>query len=567
MIRHTRRSDLATSTLNSAEEQVIPGRPILPRASRRRGLPFHPLLIAAFPILGLYAHNIDEVPLREIWRPLGFALLGTMAVWILFSLLTRHIRKAALAATAVVLVFFSYGHVSSLLPYEMRDATGPLCLAGLSVLLFVLCRSRRRLVDATVVLNLASVALLVPSCLVIGPKLIARPSETTPSAALRGDLVYRRGGMTQTDHRSRPVPTAAAANLPDIYYIILDGYGRSDSLKTFYDFDNTPFLRALEERGFYVARHSRANYAQTGDSLPTSLNMNYLDVLLRERGQTENLFETQRRMIDENAVAACLRQRGYRYVYLWTGNDVTRVDTADLELDSDSLTPPSTFEAQVLGLSALGAAPQPAITGAFAGDYERHRGYILTAFHNLNVVARLPYPKFVFAHISAPHPPFVFGPNGEAVNPRYPYTENDGSLLLGRITRQQYRSGYVAQLRYVNRRVLEAVDAIIRQSHRPPIMILQGDHGSRMNLDWSSQAKTDLREPFSILNAYLVPPRVRRHLYDSITPVNSFRIMLTSLFGANYPPLPDRSFFATPDHPLRFTEVTNLIPRFIAGQP
>jgi hypothetical protein len=219
----------------------------------------------------------------------------------------------------------------------------------------------------------------------------------------------------------------------------------------------------------------------------------------------------------------------------------------------------------VLGLTALSAAPQtPAVSSGIAADYDLHRAYLLSAFHHLDSVATLPYPKFVFAHILAPHPPFVFGPNGEAVHPSYPYNEADGSQLLriGRISREEYKLGYISQLRYINRRVLEAVDAILQQSARPPIIILQGDHGSRMNLDWDSQEKTDLREPFSILNAYFVPPRVRRNLYDSITPVNSFRILLNSLFGAHYPPLPDRSFFAVPNDPLHFREVTDLIPKF-----
>src|SRR5262249_14491375 len=188
--------------------------------------------------------------------------------------------------------------------------------------------------------------------------------------------------------------------------------------------------------------------------------------------------------------------------------------------------------------------------GAFGIEaaYYLHREFLLAAFLHLDAVAALPCPKFVFAHIMAPHPPFVFGAKGEAVRPRYPYNEADGSQLLqmGKITREEYQTGYINQLLYINRRVLEAVDAILKQSRRPPIIILQGDHGSRMNVDWDSLEKTDLREPFSIFNAYLVPPRVRRHLYDNITPVNSFRIVLTSMFGADYPPLPDRSFFSTP---------------------
>ena len=208
--------------------------------------------------------------------------------------------------------------------------------------------------------------------------------------------------------------------------------------------------------------------------------------------------------------------------------------------------------------------PTPQISKGIAGEYDLHRAFIRTAFTSLDSVAKLPYPKFVFAHILAPHPPFVFGSNGEAINPRYPYNEADGSQLLRthQITRQEYKSRYIGQLQYINGRVLEAVDAIIRQSDRPPIIIVQGDHGSRLNVDWDSQARTDLREPFSILNAYLVPAQVRRHLYDTITPVNSFRVLLTNLFGADYPVLPDRSFFAAAGQPLHFSEVTALIPEF-----
>jgi hypothetical protein len=571
LLNHKTGSGSAAKSSGSTEEQgtreLSP-----PGASRLQGFPFHPLLFAAFPILNLYVHNIEEVPLQQIWRPLGLALLGSMMIWVFVSLLTRHVRKAALIASPLILAFFSYGHVANLLPDGLYSAAVPACIVGLLILLLILFKSRGTLVHATNAMNLAAGALLILNCLAVIPRLITKMPETAPPLVLPGDRFSPKGGGTQDrgDHtpavrRPKAVSAAEAAKLPDIYYIVLDAYGRSDSLKTFYGYDNTPFLHALEERGFYISRHSRANYAQTDYCLPTSLNMNYLDGLLQTHGAADNLFETLRRMIDENAVVDYLRNLGYHYVNIWTGSSVTQVDTADLKLYYNSVNPPSTFEGQVLGLTALSAAPQTlAVSSGIAADYDLHRAYLLSAFHHLDSVATLPYPKFVFAHILAPHPPFVFGPNGEAVHPSYPYNEADGSQLLriGRISREEYKLGYISQLRYINRRVLEAVDAILQQSARPPIIILQGDHGSRMNLDWDSQEKTDLREPFSILNAYFVPPRVRRNLYDSITPVNSFRILLNSLFGAHYPPLPDRSFFAVPNDPLHFREVTDLIPKF-----
>ena len=151
--------------------------------------------------------------------------------------------------------------------------------------------------------------------------------------------------------------------------------------------------------------------------------------------------------------------------------------------------------------------------------------------------------------------------HGEPLVPPYPYSDADGSLLLRshKITREEYQQGYAAQLQYINRRVLRAVDNILRQSARRPIIIIQGDHGSRLNVDWESESKTDLREPFSILNAYLVPPQVRSKLYDTITPVNSFRVVLSSMFGAHYPLLPDRSYFSLPNLPMAFHDVTNSI--------
>ena len=54
-----------------------------------------------------------------------------------------------------------------------------------------------------------------------------------------------------------------------------------------------------------------------------------------------------------------------------------------------------------------------------------------------------------------------------------------------------------------------------------------------------------------------VPAPVRKRLYENITPVNSFRILLSTMFGADLPPLPDRSYFPVPGSPTHFSEVTN----------
>lgn len=521
-------------------------------------LPFHPFLFAAFPLLALYSLNIGQIPIEQIYRPVGLALLAALAVWTLLGLLTGNLRKSALATSVLMLLFFSYGHLVNLSRDTVRPLVAPVCLIAAVGMLFGILRTRRSLQEATRALNLTALLLLAPSVWTIGLSLW---SGTGSGRAPSDRLVHADTlPAVSTTHRHRTLAQARSKDQPDVYYIILDAYGRDDSLRAFYDYDNTPFLKELEKRGFYIARHSRANYDQTGLCVASALNMNYLDELADPLGTQGANMEPVRQMIDDNEVAAVLSKRGYHFVSVSSGASQTRIDTADLLLKHD--TPVSTFENSALGLTALSAAPQTE-----RSRYDEHRKSLLSVFENLNSVPQLPYSKFVFAHVLAPHPPFVLGENGEAVYPTGAFDMADASWLLGRITPEQYKSRYIAQLKYVNKRALEAIDAILSKSRTRPVIILQGDHGSRMNLDWDSLDRTDLREPFSILNAYYVPDKVRKSLYDTITPVNSFRLVLSNLFGEKYRKISDRSFYSTASEPLHFSEVTKLIPKFNGQTP
>lgn len=536
---------------------------------RRRVVPVHPLFIAAFPVLALYASNLGELNLAQIVRPLLVALVVTVGLWALVGGLTRSVLKGALCASAAVLAFFSYGHIVRLSPAPLQPLAMPLCIGAVALVGVWSVRTRGDLRQATAIVNLASLVLVAPSCWDIGVYQVqtwrmqagSEPAVgATALPALPGRRAHVEPAAAHVQRPRTPAPPPARADLPDIYYIILDAYARQDSLRTFYAFDNEPFLRALEARGFYIARQSRSNYDETPLSLACSLNMKYLDDSVRAAAVAPNDTEPLRRMVDENRIAALLRPLGYHYVFISSGASQTRNETADLELGEGEGV--SGFEEQVIGISALGASSHTR-----ASQHEQHRAGVRAGFGYLETVARLRYPKFVFAHIMAPHPPFVFGADGSAVNDDRPFSYDDGSMLLGSITRDEYRAGYTAQLAYVNRRTLAAVDAILRLSKRRPIIIIQGDHGSRMNMDWTSLERTDLREPFSILNAYLVPSRVRRGLYPTISPVNSFRVVLSREFGWSLPLLPDRTFYSTAAEPYAFTEVTRLIPDMASGKP
>jgi len=91
------------------------------------------------------------------------------------------------------------------------------------------------------------------------------------------------------------------------------------------------------------------------------------------------------------------------------------------------------------------------------------------------------------------------------------------------------------------------------------IIILQGDHGPGAFYNMLELDNSCVYERFSILNAYYFPNGDYQLLYPSVTPVNSFRVVLNRYFGAQLDLLEDRSYYASWSSPYLFTDVTDQI--------
>ena len=77
-------------------------------------LPLHPLLLAAYAVLFVYAANIDEVLPPDLVLPLAVALAGCRGgAAAVRAALPRPARRGALLASAIVVAFAFFGHVGS----------------------------------------------------------------------------------------------------------------------------------------------------------------------------------------------------------------------------------------------------------------------------------------------------------------------------------------------------------------------------------------------------------------------------------------------------------------------
>jgi hypothetical protein len=329
----------------------------------------------------------------------------------------------------------------------------------------------------------------------------------------------------------------ADGNKPDIYYIILDGYGRSDILKNIYEYDNSDFLNSLKELGFYIADCSQSNYAQTEFSLVSSLNYNYLEEL------GDHLFSEKidrpalDYLIKHSALRRNLEAAGYKTVAFATGFDWTQLDDADYYLGPEpSFARLNEFERLLITTTFVRIIQSVNLDEQYA-DPELYRERTLFVLDKLDKLSYIKEPKFVFVHLIIPHPPYVFGPTGETVEP-----------IDAGATRSELAVQYRDQAIYISSRMQEIVPKIIANSTTPPIIIIQGDHGPTV--------PSNPQQRMSNLNVYYLPG-VDVPLQPTLTPVNTFRVIFNAYFGQNLELLEDVSLYSSYDDPVNFKTIRN----------
>jgi hypothetical protein len=497
--------------------------------------PWYPLLVNTYAVLALFAYNISDVNHNVVWRPLIIVLVVTIVFLVFGRFWLDDWERPAFMVGILGILFFSYGHVVTWLgARNIRTslAIGLVYLALVGIGLWATAHPPIHMGQLTGPFNFtALILLLFPLATIVPSFFSGGPSSRS------------------NDHVSGSADSSAPINqtLPDIYYIILDSYTRADLLKEAYGYDNSQFILDLEHMGFYIAPCSQSNYSRTELSLGSSLNMEYLQNLNPQfvPGNIDRapLWE----ILKHGAVRRILEGAGYRTVAFATGFPWSQLDDADVYLEPSPLWNQLTeFEALLIDTTAGRAIEDLGLINLDEAAGARYRERTLFVLNKFDDLAHMKGPKFVFIHIIPPHPPFVFGPDGEYIDPKLFLNADD------KYTPSAYSDGYQRQLTFINGQIESAVERLIANSSTPPVIVIQGDHGPWLQ-------PHDKR--FRILNAYFLPGH-RDSLYPSVSPVNTFRILLNSYFGGHYKLLKDISYDSPVPHIYNFSPV----PYLCAGQ-
>ena len=504
--------------------------------------PWYPWPAAAIPILHFLTNNPLYFNVSDAVVPLGVALAIVTGCMGLLRLWLKDWYRPALAVTGVIVVFFGYGHLERALDGRINDRdlfAGAVVLGAAMVAAAV--RAGSLDVRRAQFLNFTAAVLLVFSLTGFASGACAMAAQGRQTASLTTEELMAHLPPLNLDD--------ATAERPDIYYIILDSYGRDGGLG---QFDNSEFLQELDRRGFYVASKSTSNYTSTIRAISSLLNMAYLEDLGERTPATDqDLVDATRR----NALVSILRSFGYTYVHLASGFELTdQAPDADIfvtfapagVIASDRGIEPGTAHyaytasgdslpgGRFLHELILTTALRPIASQRFApGDDEPYGWWAaprtLQMFNFLSAPLNVTGPKFVFAHIVKPHPPATFDRHGNRV---------DGvaeSYAFGDDHDPSVPNAYIGQLIYINALVLSMIDDILRNADHEPIIVIASDHGSGGYADpapgfWNAT-----------LAAFHLPNGGNDGMYPSISSVNHFRYILDFYFNLGLGLLEDRT--------------------------
>ncbi len=516
-------------------------------------IPFHVFFFASYSSLHLLSSNLTEVSIQSVFRPLILTLLFAGALYFLLNLILN--QRAEIFASFLILLFFSYGFMYDVLKLDTvfsgklghHKILAPIYLAIFFMGMIYLFQKlkKEKLDDLRSLLNYTSIFLLLfPSAGIIRYQIENSQPQTVNSNQVAKYSSEWQEILDSNIQLGEELPI----DLPDIYYIIPDMYARQDAILADVGFDNSEFIDSLRELGFYVADCSRSNYAITLLSLPSSFNINYLSDL-GDRNDEQSLSGT----VENSVVRMYLKELGYKSVSFENSFGKSKASDFDYVLGPDQpavlLRQIQAFELMLLK-STIVRIPLDVRLGAMSSLLDQ----ITFPFHDhaiaqefiIETLSDFPTeiegPKFVFAHIMVPHPPYIFNPDGSLVSDVKYYKESWGLPS----DEEHNRQGYTNQIEFIGEQLLILIENILDQSETPPIILLQGDHGSR----------GDFR--LQILNAYYLPEAAKDSLYPTISPVNSFRLIFNEIFNSNYEFLEDTSFYS--ENPNRFdlTEVEEL---------
>jgi hypothetical protein len=439
-----------------------------------------PFLLAFLPAWQLILKNYDELIFQDILISLSIIAVS-IAIWVVITKIIKNGNKAALITGVGVAFFFYFGYLQDALFYPLNKTS---VLMIISIIVFIISaiyfvKSKKNFALSIKIANVFTVTMILFTLIQF-------------------------------------VIPGALAEKPNVYHIILDEYTDNEILLKKFGYNNEKFLEFLNKNGFYMPDKTFSTFGSTPNELNLILNMDYPI----SSGWVSDAYQD----LKTNKVMSTFSDQNYSVIETNSAmrwKDFSDVDT-HLCYDVDFIN--SEFLDQVLRKSIIRYFMEQHQT-------DTRRDIVRCTFNELSEIAlQSNGPTYVFAHLYVPHPPFIFGPNGENVTP-------DHSEISG-LQSWENPQGYLNQLIYATSEISVVITNIVENDPNA-IIILQGDTGTSTGTDGTTTTMKDIYQIHSILYAVRIPDV---NNFENAIPVNTYRIIFNNYFDMNYEYLEHRIY-------------------------
>lgn len=505
-------------------------------------------MLAAAPFSGFLSRNREEVSFSDLWvyaaAYMGAVLIVVVVISVAFGRRVGSRWSFLLGWCAFALFWYrdvkSFADGSSLM--RLLPAQGAVVwgVTTLTILILVGTLSRRSWFPPAAMWFAVTIA-MVPLGQYVWFSISSGESPRISAST---------GASTELERR------------PDIYFLLLDGYGRQDVLNELYGIDIGQSVEELRRKGFVVADRALSAHPMTWLAVSAILDQEY-QALPGRRGRPSLMARQLALMSGDSRTHQILKANGYRFVTAATHygslcrpsliSDIEECVRQRPEVDeailSSSIRYQLAFMTPLLGLSTSGVLP-----GWFSSlwqgpelleDEETVGG---KAFLTADVLAAVDavrsrgdtHPLFVFAHMMYSHPPFTLGPDCAFLQRGVPDLSDGWGDMVA------YRNG----IECATSQVLELIEDVDPSA----VIVIQSDHGPTLGrIDSLDEVIDEIGSPeapmenlwarASVFSAVRLPEFCRSSVPDTYAGVSTFKVVLGCLAGTPQNPEQEMSYW------------------------
>ena len=492
----------------------------------------HCFLLPVFFVLHNYNQYYGLVSLSVVIKILVQILIATLIFFFLLLFIVRNKNKCLQITTLIGIIILFFGVIQDFFRIDLHlpmisryFVLLPLmCIATIILIRLILKKkdfNKSNLYQNTVLI--VFIAFEGIMLFDLNKAFFLPKNLLTKNASIRTDTL--------------PIP----ASRPDVYYLVFDSYPGTKFLQEYMDYDNTSFNDSLSKNGFYVIKNPKSNYNRTLFSIASTLNFDYLKDIHNNTSVSPKSYNMAKLTIENAIVPRIFKHYSYTFYNLSVfdiDNSLSMREETFLVLPEKNMllynTLPERLRTDLLWHLLVGKNAIPAIQklfakneSEFATQERQKRDYNNTVIDSLLKIPlqKTGKPKFIYAHLYLPHPPFFYDENGK---------ENDFNYVLTEES-QKNKALFLSYLKYTNKTILEIINSIILNSKGNAVVILQSDHGYR-----DFEGALNFTETFfKNYSAFYFPDKNYSTIYDTISNINNFPVLFNKYFNTKIPLQPD----------------------------